>query len=233
MTAVFKREFKSYFSTPVGFVIVAAFAAFSALFFSVIYINGTPAVESVISAMSTVTLFATPFITMRIMSEDRRQKVDQVLLTSPVSIFGIVVGKFFAALSLFALGFSVTLIYQLIVTVYVQVNWLIYLYALFGMLLLGSAMIAIGIFISSLTESAVISAALTFTVFLGSMLIGSYADAISSDFVAGLAKGVAFMDRFYNFTYGVMDITDIVYFVSICALFIFLTVRSVEKRRWA
>ena len=233
MLAIFKREFKSYFTTPVGFVIVAAFTLFSAMFFSIIYASGAPEVESVISAMATVAIFATPFITMRLFSEDRRQKTDQALLTAPVKVTGIVLGKFLAALSLFALGFASTLIFQLVVTFYVSVNWLIYLYALFGMLLLGSVMIAIGMFISSLTESPIISAALTFVVFLAIMFLGSYASAISSTALQTVASAVSFIDRFSGFTTGVLNVVDLIYMVSISAFFIFLTARSIEKRRWA
>lgn len=233
MSAILKREFKSYFTTPIGFVIVAAFTLFSAMFFSVIYTSGTPEVEAVISAMSTVAIFATPFITMRLFSEERRQKTDQALLTAPVKISGIVMGKFLAALCLFALGFASTVIFQLVVTFYVSVNWLIYLYALLGMLLLGSVMISIGMFISSLTESPIISAALTFVVFLAIMFLGSYASAISSTALQTVSTAVSFVDRFTGFTGGVLNVTDIIYMVSISAFFIFLTIRSLEKRRWA
>ncbi len=233
MTAIFKREFKSYFTTPVGFVIVAAFAFFSAMFFTVIYSVGAPEVESVISAMSTVAIFATPFITMKLFSDDRRAKTDQALLTAPVSVWGIVFGKFFAALALFALGFSLTLIFQLIVSFYVGVNWLVYLYALLGVLLLGSVMISVGMFISTLTESAIISAALTFVVFLSIMFLGSYASAVSSQALQTIAQAISFIDRFNGFTDGILNLTDIIYMVSVTALFVFLSVRSVEKRRWA
>lgn len=233
MTAIFKREFKSYFTTPVGFVIVAAFAFFSAMFFTVIYSVGAPEVESVISAMSTVAIFATPFITMKLFSDDRRAKTDQALLTAPVSVWGIVFGKFFAALALFALGFSLTLIFQLVVSFYVGVNWLVYLYALLGVLLLGSVMISVGMFISTLTESAIISAALTFVVFLSVMFLGSYASAVSSQVLQTIAQAISFIDRFNGFTDGILNLTDIIYMVSVTALFVFLSVRSIEKRRWA
>ena len=96
MTAIFKREFKSYFSTPIGYIVLAAFYFFLGFFFSVIYGYGSPDVSMVITAMSSVVVFALPVLTMRIMSEDRRQKVDQALFTAPVSLTSIVFGKFFA-----------------------------------------------------------------------------------------------------------------------------------------
>lgn len=233
MTAVFKREFKSYFTTPIGFVIVAAFTLFAAMFFSAVYINGAPEVENVISSMSIVVIFATPFITMRLFSDERRQKTDQALLTAPVKVSAIVMGKFFAALALFALGFASTLIFQLIVAFYVSVNWLIYLYALLGMLLMGAVMISIGMFISSLTESAIISAALTFVAFLGITFLGSYASSVNSTALQSVASAISFIDRFPSFCSGILNVADLVYMVSVSALFIFLTARSVEKRRWA
>ena len=233
MLAIFKREFKSYFTTPIGFVILAVFTFFEGLFFSAIYNQGAPEVQSIIGAMSTIAIFATPFMTMRLFSEDRRQKVDQALLTAPVKVSGIVLGKFLAALALFALGFALTLVFQLIITTYVTVNWLIYLYALFGILLLGSVMISIGMYISSLTESPIISAALTIGIFMAIMFLGSYASTINIAWLQTATSAISFIDRFNNFTTGILDPTDIVYMLSITGLFIFLTVRSVEKRRWA
>ena len=97
MLAVFKREFKSYFSTPIGYIVLAAFYFFLGLYFFIIYSGGMPKVEMAIIAMSTVVIFTLPVLTMRLMSEDRRQKVDQALLTAPVKLSGVVLGKFFAA----------------------------------------------------------------------------------------------------------------------------------------
>lgn len=233
MSAIFKREFKSYFSTPIGFVIVAAFVLFSGMFFSVIYASGSPNIEAVVSTLSTVVIFATPFITMRLISEDRRQKVDQALLTAPISVTDIVLGKFFAALALFCLGISVTLVYQFIVTALVSVNWLIFLYSFLGIILLGCVMVSIGMFISSLTESPVVSAALTFAVFLAVMLLGSYAASNDSAVLTAINSAVSFIDRFNSFCTGIFNLADVVYMVSVTFLFIVLTVRSVEKRRWA
>ena len=139
MSAVFKREFRAYFTTPIGFIVIAAFYFFLGLYFSMIYSYGSPDIAMVIVAMSTVIVFTMPVLTMRLMSEDRRQKVDQALLTAPVSLTSIVLGKFFAALAVFAIGFAPTVIFEIIVASYVSVNVMSYIYALFGMLLLGSA----------------------------------------------------------------------------------------------
>ena len=110
MSAVFKREFRAYFSTPIGYIVVAAYWFFLGLYFSLIYSYGSPSVQTVIIAMSTIVVFTVPILTMRLMSEDRRQKVDQALLTAPVRLSGIVLGKFFAAMAVFAIGFAPTVI---------------------------------------------------------------------------------------------------------------------------
>ena len=233
MVAVFKRELKSYFHNPIGFVILAVFTFFSGMFFSVIYESGTPSVEGVISVMSTISVFATPFITMRLLSEDRRQKVDQVLLTAPVKISSIVFGKFLAAFALFAVGFAPTLVFQFIVASYVSLNWGIYFYALFGVLLVGAVMISIGMFLSSLTESPVVSAALTFAVFLLIMLLGSFVQTNDSAFLAVINSAISFIDRFSNFTSGIFNFADVFYMISLTGVFTFLTICSVNKRRWA
>ena len=233
MSAVFKREFRSYFSTPIGFIVLAAFYFFLGLYFSLIYRYGSPDIATVIVAMSTVIVFAMPILTMRLMSEDRRQKVDQALLTAPVSLTSIVLGKFFAALAVFAIGFAPTLVFEIIVASYVTVNIMSYIYALFGMLLLGSALIAIGMFISSLTESAVISAILTLVINILVLYMSSFASMVSVSWIATIIEKAAFITAFENFGQNIFSVADVVYFVSISAAFLFLCVRSLDKRRWA
>ena len=233
MSAVFKREFRSYFSTPIGFIVLAAFYFFLGLYFSLIYSYGSPDIATVIVAMSTVIVFAMPILTMRLMSEDRRQKVDQALLTAPVSLTSIVLGKFFAALAVFAIGFAPTLVFEIIVASYVTVNIMSYIYALFGMLLLGSTLIAIGMFISSLTESAVISAILTLVINILVLYMSSFASMVSVSWIATIIEKAAFITAFENFGQNIFSVADVVYFVSISAAFLFLCVRSLDKRRWA
>lgn len=233
MSAVFKREFRSYFSTPIGFIVLAAFYFFLGLYFSLIYSYGSPDIATVIVAMSTVIVFAMPILTMRLMSEDRRQKVDQALLTAPVSLTSIVLGKFFAALAVFAIGFAPTLVFEIIVASYVTVNIMSYIYALFGMLLLGSALIAIGMFISSLTESAVISAILTLVINILVLYMSSFASMVSVSWIATIIEKAAFITAFENFGQNIFSVADVVYFVSISVAFLFLCVRSLDKRRWA
>ena len=233
MNAIFKREFKSYFTNPIGYIVLAVFYFFLGLYFSMIYAAGSPDIEMVISAMSTIVVFAMPILTMRLMSEDRRQKVDQALLTAPVSLYSIVLGKFLAAFAVFALGFAPTLIFEIIIAVKVSVNIFSFLYALLGMLLLGGAVIAIGMFISSLTESTVISGILTWLVNILVLYMTNFASMISVEWIANIFNRMAFVSVFESFSENVFSVSDVVYFLSIIAVFLFLCVRSLEKRRWS
>lgn len=233
MRAIFKREFKAFFATPVAYIILAAFYLFSGYYFSIIYTLGTPEVHNIIMAISTIIVFVTPLLTMRLMSDDRRQKTDQALLTAPVSLYGIVLGKFFAALAVFSLGFAPTIIFEIIVLTMVEVNVLSYLYALLGAILLGAALIAIGMFISSLTESSVVSAILTFVINIVIIYASGLASSISVSWLATAVEKIAFINAFDNFGSTTFSIPDVFYFLSITAAFLFLSVRSLEKRRWA
>lgn len=233
MLAIFKREFKSYFISPVGYIFLAAFAFFEAMFFSLLYTSGSTQIQYIITSISSVIVFALPILTMKMLSEDRRQKVDQVLLTAPISVTAIVMGKLLATLSVFMLAFAPTLIFQIIVSTLAATNWLNYLYSLFGVMLLGAAMISIGMFISSLTESSVVAAILTIVVNFIVMMATSFASTLSSELLTKVAESISFIDRFANFSSSVLSVADIVYFLSITAVFVFLSVRSIERRRWA
>lgn len=253
MGAIFKREFKAYFTTPIGYIVLTIFYFFLGFSFSDYYSGGSPDMAGIIlnSIMLIVVIIALPVLTMRLMSEDRRQKVDQALLTAPVKIISIVLGKFFAAFAVFAIGFAPTVIFQVIFCTQVGVNIysiLAYLYALLGMLLLGGAVIAIGMFISSLTESTAISAILSLVINIVVLILPNLASLIPTpagttafeNFIAKVVQGLvsvleslAFINRTSSFVDSVFSIADVTYFLSIIAIFIFLSVRSLEKRRWS
>ncbi len=248
MLAVFKREFKSYFTNPLGFIILAVFYFLLGYMFTMYYSMGAPTVEYVVLSIASILLIIVPVITMRLFSDERRQKTDQVLFTAPVKLINIVLGKYFAALALYALGFAPTLVYQTIVATHVSVNWFYYLYAIIGILLFGAALIAVGMFISSLTESPIVSIIFTLVVNVFIMLSGGLASSITvptadnwyNKIIAWLAQrlvdflnGMDFVSVLESFGNQAFAVKDVVFFVSIAAAFIFLTERSLEKRRWS
>lgn len=257
MTAIFKREFKAYFATPIGFVYLAISYLVLGWLFSSAYSAGVPELGPYyISFLRIVALLTVPVITMRLMSDDRRQKVDQVLLTSPVKTTDIILGKFLSALALYALTVVPTVIFELIISAYVSINWLSYFYAVLGILLLGAVFIAMGMFFSSVTESVVMAALITyganiFTAFISFLpdFLSSLANNISTSSsafgwlfkgVQGILSGLSvFFEKISvfssvsNFGNSVFSIPDIVLFLSITAAFLFFSVRMLERRRWA
>ncbi len=233
MTAIFKRELKAYFSTPIGYIVVAAFFFFLGLFFWLIYSQGVPQIAYVVTQLSSISVFTIPILTMRLMSEDRRQKVDQALLTAPVSLSGIVFGKFFAALTVYAIGFIPTVIFEAIIMSHVTVNITEYLYSLLGVLLLGGVLISIGMFVSSLTESSVVSGILTLVINILIIYMSSFSSIVNQEWLAKILDKMAIMTAFENFSTNIFSIANIIYFLSVIAIFIFLSIRSLEKRRWA
>ena len=234
MTAIFKREFLSYFTTPLGYVFLSVFYLLSGIFFyDVVLYNNTTKIGNICEMMFSIVLFLIPIITMRLLSEEKRQRTDQVLLTSPVSLTAVVYGKFFAAFSIYILGMSVILIYAFVISAFTQLNWLEIIGNLTGIILIGGAMISIGLLISGMTESQVVAAVITFGVSLGLMLIESFSGSVNNEIISALVNGVSFQSRYYPFTRGLFEISSFIYFFSVIIIFNFLTVRVIEKRRWS
>ena len=233
MKAIFKREFKSYFTSPLGFFVMAVYFFFLGLFFYFSYSNGSSDNEAILISMILIVMFTVPVITMRSFSDDRKQKVDQVLFTSPVRLWSIVLGKFFAAMCMFALCFSPSIIFEIIILSYVKVPIITYLYALFGVLLLGGALISIGMFISSLTESVALSAVISLIIDIVVLYANGLAILFNADKLLKITEKVSFLDIAENFANPVFSIPDVVFFLSIIAAFLFLSERSLDKRRWS
>lgn len=232
MLTIFKREFKAFFHSPVGFVFLAVFCFFSGLYFYTTLLMQTADLSGVFSGMLIVVLMLIPILTMKLMSDDRRQKTDQALLTAPVGLLSLVFGKYLAAFAVFSIAVSINLVYGLVLTAFAEPEWPVLFGNLTGMLLLGAALIAIGIFISSLTESQVIAAIGTFAASLFILLIDSIAAVIPVDFLSTAISWLSFDDHYTPFSLGVFSLVNVLFFVSIAAIFLFLTVRVLDRRRW-
>lgn len=233
MLAIFKREFNSYFTSPIGYVFIAMFYFISGIFFFLYNLAAASAeLRYVYSMLFTCSALLMPILTMRMLSEDKRQKTDQILLTSPVSLTGLLMGKFLAAFLVYVIAVSITLVYALVLSVFVSFNWAVIVSSYVGILLLGAALIAVGMFISSLTESQLVAAIVTVVVDLGLLLVDSLASVMPNTTLQKAVLSLSMSDRYGNFTMGILDFADTFFFLSIIALFIFLTGRVLEKRRW-
>ena len=234
MVAILKRELSSYFNSAVAYVVMAVYFLFSGLFFSMICIeNDTSSLSYVFGNMFIIILFINPIITMKSFSEEKRQRTDQALLTSPTSLFEIVMGKFLGALILFAICSLIFVVYALVISFFTSPDWAVVLCTVLGLLLLGSALIAIDIFISVLTESMIISAVAGMGVGLLIYMLSNLSSNITVDWIATIVKKIDFLTYYTNFTYGMLNLTDIIFFLSVTGLFLFFTARVLEKRRWS
>jgi len=233
MTAIIRRELSSYFHSPIGYIFLAAFYALSGMYF--LYgalLQYTSDLTQLFDSLFSMCLILIPILTMRLLSEERKHKTDQLLLCAPVSLPGLVLGKFFSALLVFLMGLSVTLVYGLVFSLYADHDWALLLGNFTALTLLGMALIAVGLFISSLTESQVIAATGSFVVSLLLLLVDSMRNVFQNPVAGRIIAALSFYDRYSDFTVGIFDLANVVFFLSITGAFLFFTVRVFDKRRW-
>ena len=278
MIAVYKRELRSYLTSMIGYLFIFFILLLTGIYFSAYQLGAAyPRFEYTLSALTFVFLISVPILTMRVLAEERKQKTDQLLLTAPVSVEKIVFGKYLALVTIFAIPMLIMCVYPLLMTKFGTVSLGAAYTAILGFFLLGCANLAIGVFISSLTESQVIAAVLTFVIlfafymmngissffstcvtfgllilaaaiiiytmiknFLISAVIcvvGEIALVIvyvvnSSFFSGGIQKILDIFNlssHFDNFANAIFDVKGILYFLSVIAVCLFLTVQSIAK----
>ena len=228
MGAIYRREMGAFFTSGVAYVFLVVFYFISGLFFyNGVLAAGITDVSPMFSSMFIIIMFLIPILTMKLLSEEKKNKTDQGLLTAPVGLWEIVLGKYFAALTLFIIAESI-----------VYVVWQTLLGNYFAMLFLGAAFIAVGLFISSLTENqitaAIVSMVALFVIYLSEMLVADFENGNKfQKVVYKVITGIAFYSKYNEFTNGVFSLPSIVFFISVAFLFNFLTVRVLEKRRWS
>lgn len=234
MRAIFKREMRAYFASPVGYVVVAALLALYGFFYyQVMAIGSSSYITQVFSTMFMFSMMIMPIITMRSMSDDRKNKTDQALITAPVSVTGIVMGKFLAAFGVYFIANTLALLPAITMGFFSSAfPWGILFGNYIGTLLYGAAMISIGVFISGLTISQVIAAIGTFVIAIFLMFVDQIASALSGNFIGTILTWISFTSRYDTFTQGIFSVSSCVYFISVAAVFVFLTARRVESRRW-
>lgn len=235
MIAVMKRELSSYFLSVLAYVYLAIFTLFSGIYFFVtcLYGYGSNNLTHVFGNLFVIVIFLVPILTMKLWSEENKQKTDQLLLTAPVRLTSIVFGKYLAALLIFLSGLFITIIYAGIISAFADPVWPLVLTHFLGLLLLGGALISIGLFISSLTESQLISAIVSFAIGLLIMMMDSLSSFMNIKFLANLFNAISFNRHYQNFTSGILNLTDVVFFLSVSLTFIFLNIRVLEKKRWS
>lgn len=287
MKAIYKKELRSYLTSMIGYVLIAFMLAVTGVYFTAYNLTSAyPDFGVTLDGITFVFLIITPILTMRILAEEKKQKTDQLLLTSPLPVWKMVLGKYLGMATIFLIPMVIISLYPFIMGKYGSVSYPMAYTAVFGFFLLGCANIAVGMFFSSITESQIIAAVLTFAVLFASNVITGiesfFAETASASLGAFIVLALAFCaviyqltkdflitgivgvvsigavvityivkaslfegaiqkflevfninSHFSSFVGGVFDVSGIVYMISVTAIFLFLTVQSVKKRRWS
>ncbi len=248
---IVKKELRLYFTSPVAYVVITIFLLLAGYFFYNIFafftlasmqsamnpamardLNVTDSVlRPLFSNVSVILLLLMPLVTMRLFAEERRSGTIELLLTYPVRDGAVLAAKYLAALALYALMLFLTLLYPGIVAYFVRLEWGPLLTGYAGLLLMGATFIAVGIFASSLTENQIVASITTFGILLILWIIGW-----SVDYVGGtwgkVLQHLSILEHNDSFAKGVLDTKDVLYYLNFIALALFLTLRSLEARRW-
>lgn len=232
MWAIYKREMSSYFTTPIGYIFISVFlAASGALFAATTLFAMSADTTSYFSYLLFLFVILLPLLTMKSFSEERKQKTEQLLLTAPITLIGMIAAKYLAALTLFVGSQLVASLALLILGGYAQLRVATILGSLFALILVGAAFIAVGLFVSALTENQLAAAIGTVGILLLFLLISVGNSYIDSYVVRFILSCLSIWSRFQNFAQGIFDVSALFYYLSVSAVFLFLTVCVYDKRR--
>ena len=247
MFAIYKKELRSYFINAIGYVYVGVFlAAASLLCCYTTLVSKTYQTSSYFTYLIFSFIILIPLLTMKLFAEEKKLRTEQLLLTAPVSIPGMVLGKFFAAFTIFVGSLLLSCYNFFPLYSYARTESLGKSYAeehvgpvtgqivtcLVGVILIGAAFIAIGLFISSLTENQLAAAVMTVAVILVMLILDLVNQYIDVYVIRKVISWVCVLSRFSNFTTGILDFSSILYYISIAGVFLLFTVRVYDKRRW-
>lgn len=233
MNAIRKRDLQGFFRSPLGYVYTGAFLAVMNLyFFATCVLSSSSDVSSVFSNMLIVFLFLMPILTMRLFSEDYKQGTDRLLLTAPISVWAIVGGKFLAAIGVLLRALLGTVPWLLIILLFGTPSWSAILGCYIAVLCAAAIFAAMGMFLSSLTESQLIAAVLSFALFLGLYVIDMLSYSMGTDGLLGsILNWFSIFTRYDTFMSGQFSLGNLIYFLSLTGLFLYLTARVLERRR--
>ena len=235
MLAIYKREVKAYFQSVIGWLFLAATIFLAGLyFFAINLVYGYADLTNTIGSILFLLIITIPILSMRILSEDKKQKTDQLTLTSPVSIGSIVMGKYLAMATIFTISTLVICTFPLILSAFGEVPYGESYTAILAYYLFGLTGLAIGLFVSSITESQVIAAVLSFGIFFLGYMMSSITQLISStgNLLTDILNCFDFYGRMMDMMQGTLELKSVVYFLTIIFVCIFLTIQSIQKRRY-
>lgn len=234
MGAIYRRELGAYFTSSIAYIFLAAFWLFSGFFFFAGSLaRATTDMSYLFQSLFTICVFLIPILTMRLFSEEKKQKTEQGLLTAPVSLGEIVFGKYFAALTLYTIAIIMPFVYGLILSAFGQVEWGIVFANFLALFLLGTAFIAIGTLISALTENQIAAAVLGIISLLAVQMIDTVVNYVTIGWIQTILKALSFWTKYYAVTCGLFNVSTVIFYLSAAFVFNYLTIRVFERRRWS
>ena len=248
ITAIAGKELRSYFASPIAYILIGFFLLPFGVFFYLYLQNfvkqslqmtqfggamniNQQVVRYVLQNASVIILFIMPMITMRTYSEEKRSGTIELLLTSPITDMEIILGKFLGALGLYASILAVTLLYMGILFVYGNPEWRPLVAGYLGLLLMGAAFISIGLLISSMTNNQIVAGTITFVVFLLFWIIGWFADTAGPT-IGPITSWLSITEHFDDFSKGIIDTKHVIYYLTLITFGLFLSAKSVDTERW-
>jgi len=250
--AIARKELKAYFASPIAYIVIGFWALLYGYFFVAILsffvrqsmqmnqfgMQGPQSmnvnqqlIRPLLQNVLILILFLMPMVTMRAYSEEKRSGTIELLLTSPITGFQIILGKFFGAMALYGVMLAVTLIHLGLLFVYGRPEWKPIVTTYLGLLLFGGCFVSLGLFISSLTKNQIVAGMVTFAVFLLLWII-TWIGSFSGPTVDKVTQYISILDHLDDFGKGVLDTTHIIYYVSFITFGLFLTAKSVDSERW-
>ncbi|MBR3269212.1 MAG: ABC transporter permease [Oscillospiraceae bacterium] len=252
MGAIFRREFGAFFTSSIAYIFLGVFWLFSGYFFYAYCLyNGTTDMSGLFQNLFLICVFLIPILTMRLFSEEKKQKTEQGLLTAPVSLGSIVFGKYFAALMLYTIALLMPFVYALILSSFGVVEWGIVFANFLALFLLGGAFIAVGTLISSLTENQIAAAVVSFVMLMALYMVDVIGNLIDStkkltllhigglklvfkmEWITNFLSSISFYRKYYAITCGLFNVSTVVFYISVAVLFNYFTIRVFERRRWS
>ncbi len=231
--SISKRELRNYFVSPIAYIILAVFFIICGLFGYIVYVAKAPYAQVIyiVSLMTNIFMFLSPMLTMRLLSEEKKQGTMELLYTSPLTITEIVLGKYLGAVLFFGVLFLISLEFPIFLLLYGKPDIPVMLVSLLGFALVGCTLISMGMFASSLAESQVVSAIIGFALVIVFWVMEFFSSAVSGSVGNWLAT-LSLSKHLESFSKGVLDGGDVFFFAAMSFMFVFLTIRRLDWKRW-
>ncbi|MCE2401015.1 ABC transporter permease subunit [Candidatus Poribacteria bacterium] len=235
--AVCTKELYTYFVSPIAYFVCFVFSAISGFIFSgwLIYASGNNfsgayVMQAVFGFLAVILLFFTPVLTMKLFAEERKSGTIELLLTSPITDGQVVFGKFLASWTLLIIMLFLTLLFPILTQRFGALDGGVLLSGYFGLILLSSCFLAFGLLMSSMSKNQIVAALTSFGFFLTLWVIGSL--SIRAEAIGKFLSYLSFLDHYNNFARGVIQLKDVIYYVSFTCVCLFATFKSIESSKW-